>query len=78
VSLLGVLIPILLGGAVVVENVFALPGIGQLAVSAAMGRDYPVVMTVNLISAVLVIVSNLAADVAYGAVDPRIRINTNA
>ena len=74
VSLLGVLIPILLGGAVVVENVFALPGIGQLAVSAAMGRDYPVVMTVNLIAAVLVIVSNLAADVAYGVVDPRIRI----
>jgi peptide/nickel transport system permease protein len=74
VSLLGVLIPVLLGGTVVVENVFALPGIGQLAVTAAMGRDYPVVMTVNLISAVLVIASNLAADVAYGVVDPRIRI----
>ena len=74
VSLLGVLIPILLGGAVVVENVFALPGIGQLAVSSALGRDYPVVMTVNLISAVLVILGNLAADLAYSAVDPRIRV----
>lgn len=74
ISLLGVLIPILLGGAVVVENVFALPGIGQLAVSSALGRDYPVVMTVNLITAVLVILGNLAADLAYSAVDPRIRV----
>ena len=75
VTLLGVLTPILLSGSVVVESVFALPGMGRLAVGAAVGRDYPVVMTVNLLAATLVLVFNLLTDVAYSIVDPRIRVH---
>ncbi len=75
VTLLGVLTPILLSGSVVVESVFALPGMGRLAVGAAVGRDYPVVMTVNLLAAALVLVFNLLTDVAYSIVDPRIRVH---
>src|SRR5262245_48001662 len=75
VTLLGVLTPILLSGSVVVESVFALPGLGRLAVGAAIGRDYPVVMTVNLLAAALVLLFNLMTDVAYTIVDPRIRVH---
>jgi peptide/nickel transport system permease protein len=75
VTLLGVLTPILLSGSVVVESVFALPGMGRLAVGAAVGRDYPVVMTVNLLAAALVLGFNLLTDVAYSVVDPRIRVH---
>ena len=75
VTLLGVLTPILLSGSVVVESVFSLPGIGRLAVGAAVGRDYPVVMTVNLLAAALILLFNLMTDVAYTIVDPRIRVS---
>lgn len=74
VTILGVLTPILLSGSVVVESVFALPGMGRLAVGAAVSRDYPVVMTVNLLAAALVLLFNLLTDVAYTVVDPRIRV----
>ena len=74
VTLVGVLIPILLSGSVVVETVFAVPGMGRLAVSAALTRDYPVVLTTNLLAAALVLVFNLLTDVAYTIVDPRIRV----
>jgi peptide/nickel transport system permease protein len=73
VSLVGVVFPMLLGGAVVVETVFALPGLGRLAVRAALGRDYPVVLTINMLVCLIVLLSNLAADAAYSYLDPRIR-----
>jgi peptide/nickel transport system permease protein len=73
VSLVGVVFPMLLGGAVVVETVFALPGLGRLAVRAALGRDYPVVLTINMLVCLIVLLSNLAADAAYAYLDPRIR-----
>jgi peptide/nickel transport system permease protein len=68
-------IPFLLGGAVVVEQVFAWEGLGQLGIQAVYSQDYPVVMAFNLLIAVVVIISNLLADVAYALADPRIRYN---
>jgi peptide/nickel transport system permease protein len=73
VSFLGIIAPYLLGGSVVVESVFALPGLGRLAVNAANNRDYPLVLTVNMLMAFLVVVSNLIADMGYSLLDPRIR-----
>ncbi len=73
VTLFGLALPALFGGSVLIENVFSLPGIGRLQVSAVFARDYPTVMAVNTIAAVLVVVGNLLADLMYGWVDPRIR-----
>jgi peptide/nickel transport system permease protein len=75
VTVLGVLTPRLLGGAVVTETIFAWPGLGRLAVDAAITRDYPVIMSVTLLVSALVIVSNLVTDVLYGLLDPRIRMD---
>lgn len=74
VSVVGILTPLLLGGTVIVEQLFALPGIGRITVQAALLRDYPVVMSTVLFSAVLVITANLIVDFLYGVVDPRIRL----
>ena len=73
VTVLGLLIPFLLGASVVVESVFALPGIGSLAISAALLRDYPVVITVNFLAAVLALTVGLFVDITYSFLDPRIR-----
>jgi peptide/nickel transport system permease protein len=72
ITLAGLQIPNLLGGAIITEQVFNWPGIGRLAVEAIFARDYPVIMGLNLCTAVLVTLGNLAADVGYGLVDPRI------
>ena len=74
VTLVGVYVPILLSGAVIVETVFALPGIGRLAATGAMLRDYPVVLTTTLVAVLAVLLSNLATDVAYTVVDPRVSL----
>jgi peptide/nickel transport system permease protein len=74
ITLLGVQIPYLLGGTVTVEAIFALPGIGRLALDSVVSRDYPVILTINLFVAVLVLVGNLLTDIAYGFADPRVRI----
>jgi peptide/nickel transport system permease protein len=66
-------LPRLLGGAVVVEAVFAWPGMGTLAIDAVTGRDYPIIMAINLITAVMILSSNLLADVIYAVIDPRIK-----
>lgn len=73
VTVLGLLIPILLSGSVVVETIFAIPGIGRLALQGALSRDYPVVMTTTVLGAVLIIASNLLTDISYAFLDPRIR-----
>ena len=73
VTVLGLLIPLLLGTSVVVEYVFALPGIGSLAISAALLRDYPVVITVNFLAAILALTVGLLVDITYSFLDPRIR-----
>ncbi|MGQ0568603.1 MAG: ABC transporter permease [Armatimonadota bacterium] len=74
VTVLGVITPRLLSGAVITETIFAWPGLGRLAVDAAVTRDYPVIMGLTMTTAVLVIVSNLLTDVAYLALDPRISL----
>jgi peptide/nickel transport system permease protein len=73
VTVLGLLVPALLSGSVIVETIFAIPGIGRLALTGAQSRDYPVVMTTTVLGAVLIIVSNLLTDVSYAFLDPRIR-----
>ncbi len=73
VTVLGLLVPALLSGSVVVETIFAIPGIGRLALTGAQSRDYPVVMTTTVLGAALIIVSNLLTDVSYAFLDPRIR-----
>ncbi|MBC8426346.1 ABC transporter permease [bacterium] len=74
VTLAGLNPPFLLGGAVVTETVFAWPGMGRLAVDAIYARDYPLIMGATALSAVMVVLGNLLADLAYGWVDPRIRL----
>ena len=64
----------LLGGAVIVETVFAWPGIGLLAVQAVAGRDYPVVQAVIIISALIFVLANLLIDLLYMWLDPRITL----
>ena len=75
ITIYGLELPFLVGGAVVVEKVFAWPGIGALAVDAAAARDYPVILATSLVAAILVIVGNLLADIIYVAVDPRVSLD---
>ncbi len=72
VTVVGLSLPTLVGGAVLTETVFAWPGIGRLAVGAVFERDYPVIMGVNVMVAAVVIVANLLTDLAYCVIDPRI------
>ncbi|MGC8780679.1 MAG: ABC transporter permease [Anaerolineae bacterium] len=73
ITLAGLQFPFLLGGAIITEQIFNWPGMGRLAVEAITQRDYPTIMGINLLAAVMVIIGNLLADVMYGVVDPRIR-----
>jgi peptide/nickel transport system permease protein len=73
VTVLGLQLGTLIGGAVITEYVFALPGVGRLVVDAVFARDYPLVQGVVLLIAVGFILSNLAVDLLYGFIDPRIR-----
>src|SRR5437879_3305393 len=73
VTITGLQFGTLLGGAVVTETVFAWPGIGRLAIQSIYNRDYPVVQCAVFLSATVVIVINLAIDVLYGLLDPRVR-----
>jgi len=73
VTLFGLSFPFLLGGAFVVESIFAWPGMGRVSLEAAFARDYPVVLATNLVAAVMVVLGNLVADLLYGVVDPRLR-----
>ncbi|MBI1846491.1 MAG: ABC transporter permease [Candidatus Rokubacteria bacterium] len=73
VTILGLSLPGLVGGSVIIEWIFAIPGMGQLMVQSAFERDYPVIMGNLVIVATLTLLANLAADIAYGVVDPRIR-----
>jgi peptide/nickel transport system permease protein len=73
VTVLGLQLGTLIGGAVITEYVFALPGVGRLVVDAVFARDYPLVQGVVLLIAVGFIVSNLVVDLLYGWIDPRIR-----
>ena len=75
ITILGLSIPGLIGGSVIFETIFAIPGMGQLFYMAVMARDYPTVMGILLIGAILTLLGNLIADVSYAIADPRIRIS---
>lgn len=73
VTMIGLLVPTLLGGSVIAESVFSWPGMGRLAVEASMSRDYTMIMGVTMVAGVLVVVTNLIVDLTYSILDPRIR-----
>ncbi len=75
VTLLGLMVPGLLGGSVFIETVFSIPGMGQLFVQSAFSRDEPVLMALIVIGASLSLLGNILADISYGLVDPRIRVS---
>ena len=73
ITVLGMSLQSLVSGAIITEQVFAWPGIGQLAVTAVMQYDYPLIMGITMFTALLVVLGNLLADVLYAVFDPRIR-----
>lgn len=73
ITIVGLQIPALLGGVVIMETIFGIPGLGSYLFQSILARDYPVVQGVNLTTAIVVLLINLVVDVSYGFVDPRIR-----
>jgi peptide/nickel transport system permease protein len=73
VTLVGLQLGLLLSGAVLTETIFALPGLGRLAITSVLARDYPMVQGVVLIAAGVFVVANLLVDVLYVYLDPRVR-----
>lgn len=73
ITVIGLSLPSLIGGSVVIESIFGWPGLGTFSINAVTQRDYPVIMGVNFVAAIVVLASNLLADVAYAVADPRIR-----
>jgi peptide/nickel transport system permease protein len=74
VTMFGLILPGLIGGSVIIESIFSWPGIGRMAYEAILARDYPVILTVNFVSAVLVLIGTFISDILYMVVDPRIRL----
>ena len=74
VTMFGLILPGLIGGSVIIESIFSWPGMGRMAYEAILGRDYPVILTVNFISAILVLIGTFISDLLYMVVDPRIRL----
>jgi peptide/nickel transport system permease protein len=72
VTIVGLMLPAFVGGAVIVESLFSWPGIGKLFIDAVFERDYPVIMGITMLGAVLTVLGNLLADVCYAVLDPRI------
>jgi peptide/nickel transport system permease protein len=73
ITLLGIDLGYLLGGAIIVENVFNLQGVGQFSIQALFTNDFPAVMGVTVLAALFIIVANLVVDVVYAFLDPRVR-----
>ncbi len=73
ITIMGIQLPALVGGSFVIESIFGWPGLGQLGISAVFARDYPILMGILMMSSMLIVVGNLAADFCYAKVDPRIR-----
>jgi len=74
VTMFGLILPGLIGGSVIIESIFSWPGMGRMAYEAILARDYPIILTVNFVSAVLVLAGTFVSDVLYMVVDPRIRL----
>ena len=76
ITIYGMSLPFLLGGSVLIENIFSWPGMGSLAIEAIGNRDYPLILATTMMGAVLVILGNLLADITYAIVDPRVSYDT--
>ena len=74
VTIIGLSVPGLIGGSVIFESIYAIPGMGKLFFDSVMARDYPVIMGILFVGAILTLLGNLLADVMYACVDPRIRV----
>ena len=74
ITLLGLYFPFLVGGSVLIETIFAWPGMGRLIITAIFQRDYPVVLASAFVISIMVVVGNLIADILYSIVDPRVRV----
>ena len=77
ITILGLSIPGLIGGSVIFESIFAIPGMGRLFYDSVMARDYPTIMGILSIGAILTLLGNLLADIAYSYADPRMRVTGN-
>ena len=73
ISIVGLELPMLVAGAIIAEQIFALPGMGRLLLEALHGKDYTVISGVNLIIATAIVMSNLLVDLSYAYLDPRVR-----
>jgi peptide/nickel transport system permease protein len=73
-TLIGQTIPVIIGGAVVTEQIFSWPGVGRAAVDAVIEQDYPVIMTVVIFASISTIVGFLISDILYALIDPRVRL----
>jgi len=74
-TLLGMILPALIGGSVIIEQIFSIPGMGRLAFEAILSRDYPLIMGILSISALLTLLGLLISDILYAITDPRIRFD---
>ncbi len=74
VTMFGLILPGLIGGSVIIESIFAWPGMGRMAFEAILARDYPIILTINFVAAVLVLIGTFISDLLYMVVDPRIRL----
>jgi len=75
ITLLAFLLPAMFGGSVIIESIFSIPGMGQLGFEAVLSRDYPVIMAITTISALLTLVGLLLSDILYALLDPRIQLD---
>jgi peptide/nickel transport system permease protein len=73
ITVLGLQVAQIAGGAVIIETIFSLPGMGQLLVESIIQRDYPVIQGINLLVVTMIVMTNLAVDLLYAVMDPRIR-----
>jgi peptide/nickel transport system permease protein len=74
VTMFGLILPGLIGGSVIIESIFAWPGMGRMGYEAILARDYPIILTINFLAAVLVLIGTFISDLLYMVVDPRIRL----
>lgn len=74
ITMFGLVLPGLIGGSVIFETIFAWPGMGRMGYEAILSRDFPIILTLNFISAILVLIGTLVSDILYAFVDPRIKL----
>ncbi len=74
VTMFGMLLPALIGGSVIFETIFAWPGMGRMAFEAVLARDFPIIISINFVAAILILIGTFISDILYAIVDPRIRL----